>query len=65
MSRKYKRQVSRAAIFNPAAARTEFNPDYSTTKRELKRIAILAGSFFAILIVMSFFQDKLLALFLK
>lgn len=34
---------------------TEFNPDYSTTKSDLKRIAMLAGSFFAILIVLSFF----------
>ena len=33
----------------------EFNPDYSTTKQELKRIGILAASFFAILIVLSFF----------
>ena len=65
MSKKHKRQVSRAI---PAAAlpnRNEFNPDYSTTKRDLKRIGILAGSFFALLIVLSFFQDKLLALFVK
>jgi hypothetical protein len=33
----------------------EFNPDYSTIKKELKRIGILAGSFFAILIILSFF----------
>ena len=37
------------------AVSTEFNPDYSTIKQELKRIGILAGSFFAILIVLSFF----------
>jgi len=65
MSKKHKRQVPRAAAFNPAIGRVEFNPDYSTTKRELRRIGILAASFFAILIVLSFFQDKLLALFLK
>jgi hypothetical protein len=34
---------------------TEFNPDYSTIKLDLKRIGILAGSFFAFLIVLSFF----------
>jgi hypothetical protein len=34
---------------------TEFNPDYSNTKNDLKRIAVLAGSFFAILIALSFF----------
>ena len=33
----------------------EFNPDYSNTKRELKRIAILAASGFAVLIALSFF----------
>ena len=34
---------------------TEFNPDYTQVKRDLTRIGILAGSFFAILIVLSFF----------
>jgi hypothetical protein len=33
---------------------TEFNPDYSTIKQELKRVGVLAGSFFAFLIVLSF-----------
>jgi hypothetical protein len=33
----------------------EFNPDYSIVKKELKQIVILAGSMFAILIVLSFF----------
>lgn len=33
----------------------EFNPDYSYVKQDLKRIGILAGSFFAVLIVLSFF----------
>ena len=33
----------------------EFNPDYTNIKRDLKRIGILAASFFAILIVLSFF----------
>jgi hypothetical protein len=32
----------------------EFNPDYTNVKRDLKRIGILAGSFFALLIVLSF-----------
>lgn len=35
--------------------RGEFNPDYSHITRDLKRIGILAGSFFVILIVLSFF----------
>jgi hypothetical protein len=38
-----------------AAARTEFNPDYTHVKRDLRRIGVLAGSFFALLIVLSFF----------
>jgi len=32
----------------------EFKPDYSYVIRDLKRIGILAGSFFGILIVLSF-----------
>jgi hypothetical protein len=36
-------------------ATVEFNPDYSQTKADLKRIGILAGSFFVILVVLSFF----------
>ena len=34
---------------------TEFNPDYTHVKRDLGRIGVLAGSFFALLIVLSFF----------
>jgi hypothetical protein len=34
---------------------TEFNPDYAYVKQDLKRIGILAGSFFVILVVLSFF----------
>ena len=37
------------------AVSTEFNPDYSTIKQELKRIGMLAGGFFALLIILSFF----------
>jgi len=33
----------------------EFNPDYTNIKRDLKRIAVLAGGFFVILIALSFF----------
>ena len=33
----------------------EFNPDYTYVKRDLKRIGVLAGSIFAVLIVLSFF----------
>jgi hypothetical protein len=49
----------------PGGKPFEFNPDYSQVKRDLRRIATLAGSFLVILIVLSFFQDKILALFVK
>jgi len=38
-----------------SSSRTEFNPDYTHVKRDLSRIGVLAGSFFAILVVLSFF----------
>lgn len=40
----------------PSTSRaSEFNPDYTYVKRDLSRIGILAGSFFVILVVLSFF----------
>ncbi len=45
-----------AASIGPRAARVEaFNPDYTHVKRDLRRIGILAGSFIAIMVVLSFF----------
>ena len=45
--------------FTPAISaqptRTEFNPDYSSVKKDLARIGTLAGIFFIGLIVLSFF----------
>jgi hypothetical protein len=52
MVKKNKRMASFGAA---SAAREEFNPDYSITKRDLKRIGVLAGSFVVVLIVLSFF----------
>ncbi len=37
------------------AVAEEFNPDYSIIKHDLRRIGILAGSFFVILVALSFF----------
>ena len=34
---------------------TEFNPDYTHVKRDLRRIGLLAGSFTVILVALSFF----------
>jgi hypothetical protein len=64
MSKKSKRQAPRQASFQAAKA-VEFNPDYTIIKRDLKRIGLLAGSFFALLIVLAIFQNQLLALFVK
>ena len=56
MSKKRKRQASHR--MSPAASTprgSEFNPDYAYVRRDLRRIGLLAGSFFVILVVLSFF----------
>jgi len=64
MSKKSKRQAPRQ--FSTLTSKViEFNPDYSIIKRDLKRIGLLAGTFFAVLIVLAIFQNQLLAIFLK
>ena len=69
MSKKKKRKTSRQTAGGFAAQQptrtTEFNPDYSTTKSELKRIATLAAIFIAALIVIALFQNQLMSLFMK
>ena len=55
MAKKNRRRVSRSAAFVNAPRATEFNPDYTQTKRDLGRIGMLAGTFFVILVVLSFF----------
>ncbi len=55
MAKKNRRQVSRSAAFVNTPRPTEFNPDYTYIKRDLGRIGILAGTFFVILVVLSFF----------
>jgi hypothetical protein len=51
---KAKRTTTRRTVSaTPTAA--EFNPDYSDVKSDLKRIGILAGSFIALLVILSFF----------
>ena len=53
---KSKRAITRrSATGSSTPAVTEFNPDYTYIKSDLKRIGLLAGSFFVILIVLSFF----------
>lgn len=65
MPKKQKRRVSapaEPAVITPSVTGTtratytnEFNPDYSHVKRDLRQIGIMAGSFFVILVVLSFF----------
>ena len=54
MAKKNKRPTTALRMATPAAP-VEFNPDYSTVKKDLARIGILAGTFFAGLIILSFF----------
>jgi hypothetical protein len=64
MSKKTKRQAPRQ-YSSLSAKPVEFNPDYSIIKRDLKRIGVLAGTFFAILILLAIFQNQLIPLFVK
>jgi uncharacterized membrane protein len=48
---KSSRRTTRAAT----TTSTEFNPDYTYVKRDLRRIGVLAGSFVVILVALSFF----------
>jgi hypothetical protein len=53
-----KTSAASGAVSTPKAAFTrasEFNPDYTYVKKDLKRIGVLAGSFFVVLVVLSFF----------
>lgn len=43
------------AAYRRVAAPVEFNPDYTHVKNDLRRIGIMAGTFFVILIGLSFF----------
>jgi hypothetical protein len=55
MSKKHRRQVSKSAAFMPAQRATEFSPDYTHIKHDLRRIGTLAAAFFVILVALSFF----------
>ena len=59
MAKKSKRRTTSrstsVSMASSSSTRTEFNPDYSTVKKDLTRIGTLAGIFFAGLIVLSFF----------
>lgn len=46
--------VSAAGTARKTAATLEFNPDYTPVKKSLKKIGILAASFIALMVVLSF-----------
>ena len=49
------KNIKRTSVsVTPASGRTEFNPDYSTVKKDLARIGTLAGFFIVVLVVLSF-----------
>jgi hypothetical protein len=55
MAKKNKRASQPVSFSSAPAAREEFNPDYTTVKRDLKRIGSLAGLFVIVLVALSFF----------
>jgi hypothetical protein len=44
-----------SSISSEKMTEKEFKPDYRLTIKDLRRIGLLAGSFFVILVVLSFF----------
>ena len=53
MAKKSKRMTTSVSMAS-SPSRTEFNPDYTHIKRDLNRIATLAGFFITVLVVLSF-----------
>ena len=53
MAKKNKRTTTSVSMVS-TPARTEFNPDYTYVKRDLRRIGTLAGFFVMVLVVLSF-----------
>ncbi|PWH16490.1 MAG: hypothetical protein DDG59_09520 [Anaerolineae bacterium] len=48
-------QISQSVQAAPRSSEKAFNPDYSDVIKDLKRIGTLAGTFFVIMIILSFF----------
>jgi len=55
MAKKNKRVIQSAPVAATATPRPEFNPDYTTVKKDLKRIGLLAGFFVVAIVSLSFF----------
>ena len=56
MAKKNKRitRITSSVSMAASPGRTEFNPDYTHVKKDLTRIATLAGFFITVLVVLSF-----------
>lgn len=54
-TRSVSNSTSTSAVASSLSAEREFNPDYSNTIKDLRRIGILAGTFISILVILSFF----------
>jgi hypothetical protein len=54
MAKRTKRTTTTVTVTPATTTRTEFNPDYSDVKKDLKRIGLLAGFFISVLIILSF-----------
>lgn len=54
MAKKNRRTTTTVSMAS-SPTRTEFNPDYTYVKRDLRRIGTLAGFFITVLVVLSFF----------
>ena len=54
MARRSKRQVNRRPVKAATTRSTEFNPDYTAVKKDLKTIGTLASFFVVVLIILSF-----------
>ena len=52
---KNNRRTTVSVTTSSTSRTTDFNPDYTHVKRDLRRIGVLAGSFFALLVALSFF----------
>lgn len=70
MAKKTKRQARKTTVFSGTSTSTpetrlpgnssrvferDFNPDYGYVIKDLRRIGALAGTFFVILVILSFF----------
>lgn len=56
MAKKQKRSVS-ATSKSRKASSNEFAPDYTFIRKDLRKISIMAASFFVILVALSFFLN--------